>query len=548
MNTLTNWEKLQKSEILLFWIMVIIGTLPLLFTKYYVTLDGPSHLYNGSIIRELVLGRYPEYGNLFSFNPLWVPNWLGHSLFAIISLVFPDYLTEKIVILAYLILTPFFFRKICLHFSPENKFLSYLMIPFAHNHLLYLGFFNFCIAITLFFATVSYVLSIQKNFQKKHIIGLASLLLLVYFSHAMVLMITIGVIFLLPLNLLSVERTNHTYLIKNSRTFWISIKRIGLSIIPALILMLNYIMKIDSLEEAPRMDLKPLLNMIFDVRPLMTLSYSYPWKTYNWILFAFFIVLILGNIFITIKENAGKSKDGFTFKYLLPRFSWIWLMTSFFFTFLFLIVSNANLLPERLILVIYLFFILGIATLKYPRILRNASIIFILFIQIVYVRMHITEMERLSNNIEKINETNKYMESGSLLLTFNYSDNWLYGHSSGYFGTDKSIVVLENYEGNLTWFPLIWNTNGSYNLDQINVWGVQNRKIVATYYSNPQNPDIFSLPQKDGKIKEIPYAVIFGKMPDETDEYFKAIKPILDKSYALVYKNDFCYLYHLQKR
>jgi hypothetical protein len=288
--------------------------------------------------------------------------------------------------------------------------------------------------------------------------------------------------------------------------------------------------------------------MIVDIRPLITLAYGYPWKIYNWVLFLFFIVLITGNIIITIKENTGKSSDGFTFTYPSPRFSWIWLLMAFAFTFLFLTVSNANLLSERLIFILYLFFILGIAILKYPRTLRILSLFVILVIQIAYVRMHMKRMKKLSINIEKISEAKNFIEPGSLLLTFNYADNWIDGHSTGYFGSDKSIIVLENYEANLTWFPLIWNMNGPYQLDQINVWGVQNRKIVGTYYANPQNQDIFSLPQKDGKIKEIPYAVIYGKMPDETEEFFKQIKPILDKSYRLIYENDFCHLYHLEKR
>lgn len=547
MKRIINWEKNQKSEILLFWTLVIIGTLPLLSSKYYGTLDGPSHLYNGNIIKELLLGRYSEYENLFSFNPLWVPNWLGHFLFAILGLLFPDYMTEKIVILTYLILTPYFFRKICLHFSPENKFLSYLMIPFAHNHLLYLGFFNFSLGITLFLATVSYVLSIQDNFRTKHIIGLAILLLFVYFSHVMVLMITIGVLFLLPLNLLSVRKKEKYYLVKNAPNFWKSIRCIALSVIPAFLLTLNYITKIDSLEEAPRLDLNPLLNMIVDIRPLMTLAYNNHWKMYNWVLFAFFVVLIMGNIIYTIKSSTGKSNEGFTLNYPVPRFSWIWLLITFFFTFLFLIVSNANLLPERLIWIVYLFFILSVATLKYPRILRISSLFFILFIQIIYLRMHMREMKNLSKNVEKIQQTTEHIEPGSLLLTFNYSDNWMESHTAGYFGSGKPIVVLENYEANLTWFPLTWNMKGTYLLDKINVWGVQNRKIISTFYSNSQNPDIFSLPQKNNKIKEIPYAVIFGKMPDETEEFFKVIKPILDKSYRLVYENDFCHLYHLEK-
>jgi hypothetical protein len=88
---------------------------------------------------------------------------------------------------------------------------------------------------------------------------------------------------------------------------------------------------------------------------------------------------------------------------------------------------------------------------------------------------------------------------------------------------------------------------GKYELSPINVWAADNKKMIDHFYSNAQNPDVFSLPLKDGKIQEIPFAVIFGKMPDDSDPGFQKIKPILNKSYELIFQNDFCWLYRLGK-
>ena len=161
--------------------------------------------------------------------------------------------------------------------------------------------------------------------------------------------------------------------------------------------------------------------------------------------------------------------------------------------------------------------------------------------------MHASDFRDLSNVVKKIKETTTHIESGSLLLTFNYSDNWYNAHTAGYFGSGKPIAVIENYEGQLKWFPLQWNLKGKYDLSALDVWGVENKKIIDRIYSNSLNPDVFSLPQKDRKIQEIPYAVIFGKMPDDSDPDFQKIKPILDKSYELIFQNGFCWLYRLGK-
>ncbi len=98
-----------------FWVVVLFTLLPVLTTKYFITLDGPSHLYNANLIKELLLGKNQLIKDLFQFNPIPVPNWSGHFIMAFFCWLFPAFIAEKLLLVIYLVFTPLFFRRIVLN-------------------------------------------------------------------------------------------------------------------------------------------------------------------------------------------------------------------------------------------------------------------------------------------------------------------------------------------------------------------------------------------------------------------------------------------------
>ena len=56
------------------------------------------------------------------------------------------------------------------------------------------------------------------------------------------------------------------------------------------------------------------------------------------------------------------------------------------------------------------------------------------------------------------------IEPFKTVLPVKNSDNWLHGHASNYLGIDKPMVILENYEASLDYFPIRWNRNNIPNL------------------------------------------------------------------------------------
>ena len=495
----------------------------------------------------MILGNHSEFSNLFKFNQYPVPNWISHFIFAISNLIFPDYIGEKIALGIYLILFPLFFRKIVLWFYPQNKMLSYFGVLLAHNHLLYFGFFNFVLALAFFLVTSFYILKLNSNNKLKYTLILSALFLVIYFSHVLVLLIGFVIAVILALSGIKIEKTDGSYVLSNWKPSFVKLKLVLIAMLPSFVLAFIYLLKVDSLENAKHLTLNQLLDWIVDIRPMLTLCMCKPWNIFTHILFGIILLLIFTNLIVFFKNNCTINNGKFSIRIPTPKISLVWFLVFFTFLILYLVVPNSNLLTERLILIVYIFLGVWLASLTYPKWIQIVFLVTLLTTHITFAVMHTKSMRSTSKQVEKMHEVTAHVEPGSLLLPFNYAHhhNWLHNHSPGYFGSDKPIVVIENYEAQLAWFPLRWKIEGPYNLDKINVWGANNRKLIENFYSLPDYPNAFSLPLQDGNTQVIPYVVIFGKVAPEQEESYKKVMSILNRGYSLTFENDFCKLYHL---
>jgi hypothetical protein len=60
--------KFQNGGVLLFIFFFIALILPVLKFRFFLTVDGPAHLYNATIIREMLTGDQSLYNLFFKFN------------------------------------------------------------------------------------------------------------------------------------------------------------------------------------------------------------------------------------------------------------------------------------------------------------------------------------------------------------------------------------------------------------------------------------------------------------------------------------------------
>lgn len=542
-----NEHFLTRTETVIFYLLLFSGLIPLFVNKYFVTLDGPSHLYNGFLIKSLISGEYPEINNLFRLNSFPVPNGISQFLFLIFGLFLPDFLTEKIVLFLYLFFTPFIFRKLILFLSPSNRVFSWFMILFVHNQNFYFGFFNLSFGILFFFLTILYFFKYGKELRNHHVFALAGLLLLTYFSHLLVFLISFFFLLFLTLSSVGISRIANRISFTGLKKATRKTLRIMLAALPALALTFLYLIKFESLENNPqRLDIKLLIEWILDIRPLLALRYGFPWKTYTLFFFIFLMVMTLTQMIPSLrgysKKDNNSNKPTDNIRIATP----VLILFTLGSLVLFLTIPNVILLSERLILFFFLFLITFLAIQKYPEWIHYTAAIILIVVHIAFTRMYTFTLAKYSKEVTHIKEAVRAIEPGEIVLPLNYNDKWIFMHISGYAGTGNPLALLENYEAGHTWFPVRWNSS-PYQIGFLDKSDAENIILTCKKFVNKEAPDYFSLVSDGSIIKPILYVLVI-KDPVNNDSLIpECVQQILDKSYSVQSINSFCTLYHLDQ-
>jgi len=189
----------EKTVNRLFYTLLVLHLIPLFFGKYFLTQDGPSHLYNAFILKDMILNHHSIYAQYFDINKVPNPNWLVSVFYALAMMVLPAFLAEKIFLVLYVLLLPLSFRFLIRQINPGSGFMALLIFPLVYNITFFLGFFNFCFSLIFYFYAVGYWLKYQGVFNLKRQITFLVLVTVTYFSHPVsfvILCMTIGIFIL----------------------------------------------------------------------------------------------------------------------------------------------------------------------------------------------------------------------------------------------------------------------------------------------------------------------------------------------------------------
>jgi hypothetical protein len=142
---------LLSAHVALIWIL-----------PYIPTQDGPSHIYNLAILRDLLHGG-EIWGAYYTHKLQLSPN-LGFQIFAYPLLSFLDpWQTEKAFLSIYIFFmglsVPVFLKTFDRPVFP----VSFLVFPVIFNFTLLMGFYSYCIAIPFFLLTFSLAWVIRKK-------------------------------------------------------------------------------------------------------------------------------------------------------------------------------------------------------------------------------------------------------------------------------------------------------------------------------------------------------------------------------------------------
>ncbi len=431
----------------LFAAALVIALLQVWWPQYYVTGDGPCHVYNANMLKDVWIGKdagfYLQY---YELNLRPDPNWCSHVILAGLQFLFNGIIAEKILISIYLMLAVSGFYKLA-GMNGSNKWGALLIFILLFNHPFSKGFYNFSLSMALY----GWLIYAWCRWLDKRSIGTSTLFFLTlaagYFSHP--LPFSIGVI---SCGLILVFHSiKHKPTIK---TLLRNVLMLMLCVLPFALLFYVYAGN-HSGESFWQLDVEritPLLNfsnLATHVTQEEIIGSSTAW---------FLIIAAVAGVWL--------NKTG---RYKYVQYALLFVAGATLVTYLFAPdnMFGGGMLLMRLQLFFFLLLAIIVALSNHQKHLLITGIIsFILFLSISIIRF--TAINNMSDGVASIVSVGKSIKPYSrvLGLSFNHNGklnneliadkNWLFVHTFDYIGITKPLIMLGNYEANTDYFPLHW--------------------------------------------------------------------------------------------
>ena len=173
----------EVSLLRLFWIVGIgLSLAPIWSLEHFPTQDGPAHLYHAHLIKNLDQpgARYSEF---FEIRREPIPNWLTQAIFSLFFGIMSPLCAEKVVLSLYVVGFALGFAYFLHAVRPQALWLPLLALPLAFNRCLWMGFYNYCLGMVLFWWILGYFLRRQEHWRWRDTVVLMAMSLLIYFAH-----------------------------------------------------------------------------------------------------------------------------------------------------------------------------------------------------------------------------------------------------------------------------------------------------------------------------------------------------------------------------
>jgi hypothetical protein len=449
-------------EPILFLILTLVNLLPVILVKYFPTVDGPAHLYNSKLMAELFSDPNGILGKYFTVENLIPTNLTDHYFFLVTGYFLPGFLSEKLLMLFYLTGLPYAYRHFIRSIAPEGKYISWFIFPFTYSFLFFYGFFNFSIALVFLFITLTQLIKFYNNSSVLHIITFSILTLLVCISHAFVFMILILYLIVFLRQDLFHLVSKQSLEMKNVAIRKISM--VALAIAPAILLII-----ISSIRTHPSgspvdyFDFSILLKWIRQIQPAKGILYQREdiYTTWLFYLLDFLTALMLYNmIFDRINVTKGRIKVTLNREKKNIPDNLLLIVTLAIFAMYFIIPEgfrSYSFISSRLLVFFFLFLFAWIASGNMQPLIKITAVLVIIIMNSFLLGIYITESKKLNLSACELEKASDIVPANSVVLPVNRSDKWIYGHFSNYLGINKPLIILENYEAELDYFPTSWN-------------------------------------------------------------------------------------------
>jgi hypothetical protein len=360
------------------------------------------------------------------------------------------------------------------------------------------------------FLGIGFYLKNERSLNFKNSLILAIIIFLTYFSN--VLGFIYLVFFLFAFSFvkhfsggIELNKTKITELVKKYLVIFLT------CLVPLIFLILFY-KSVEFFPSTQEYRKEELVSWVFSLRPLIVYVFSQD-QYYTQVLF-----LILMMSFAISVFNFYKAEQKIVLSINLV------LLFSIAFTFIFLLKvpdgSSAGMMSDRLCLMLFFVFLAAFVSFPIPKSVLTGIVCITAYINIaIYHYNHSTIIKNYSNHADIIFSLSEHVKEKSFVLPVNIEADWMEGHFSNYLGVNKELVILENYEANVRWFPLKWDMEKMPKL----LLGSKTH-IGDRYWISNENTS---------NEKKIDYILLYGNTSKINDEKYTELKVELETFYEL---------------
>ena len=194
--------------------------------------------------------------------------------------------------------------------------------------------------------------------------------------------------------------------------------------------------------------------------------------------------------------------------------------------------SNAGMMSDRYCLMIFMFGLVWVSARTKVGMISTALVLFAIVLHFGLQYRHIKDtLINLDTDAKTIYSASAYINENSIVLPINLTEHWIEPHFSNYLGVDKPLIILENYEASVGWFPVKWNGE---KLPKI-LLGDKNSVNGITWISNLESES----------ERQVNYILLYGKMNKIDDPSWVDLKEVISTQFKLKFysKDEYVILY-----
>ena len=424
--------------------------------KYFLTNDGPCHVYNSFILKEFLTkgGSATFFSQFYTAAYVPNPNWMSHIMLAIFQLAFSGPVSEKLFLLCYTAIYVSGFSLLLRRLSGSYQF-SFLVFLFLFHHALCNGFYNFSLSIAL----SSWLWLSWLRYLEKGSIGrfmpFALLLPVVFFSHLFMFllsgMICLSLAFSYAASTRGVRGT--------TRRLLTQIGALAVCFLPLLVLGALFTAGRGGIQLKPGWHPYRLVELL-QLKYFVNVSGS-----------ELYLTTLLGCILLTLAvlsftrvnyQNGIHKYDGFLFSLVVVGVLYI-VMPDVVYGIQVMMTFRLQIILATLLVCVFGY------RLQLPEttliILRWLLTIVIAAIYLI----RIFAMTEIANSCAEYLSAGRYIKPNSVVAAFNMAPSlpgvkgaepvereWPFMHAAQYLGTVKPLIFVDNYEATTSYFPLKW--------------------------------------------------------------------------------------------